>query len=410
MRPSRSRDVVIIGGGFYGCSLALYMRSKGRSVTILEQQHRLMQGASYVNQARIHNGYHYPRNILTATRSHANFRRFLRDFPYAVYSGFAKIYAVARNNTRITSQQFHDFCAVVGAPLRDACPAHRDLFSRDLIEHVFEVREVAFDSVRLRQGLANRLTLADVDVVHGFDVQRVVPASRNDGVLLCGADGSKWHASQVFACVYAQTNRLLRASSLPTLPLKHELAELAIVQSAPVTRELGITVVDGPFFSTMPFPSANASSFSHVRYTPHHAWRDDGPDSPDKAPRRANSLFVPMLRDAVRFVPSLAKTVYMHSLWTTKTTLADNELDDGRPIMLRRHHGIPNFHVVLGGKIDNIYDLMVALTEGTDEFRHATVETNDTLFEELFNGADHGGEWALGRKAYGLHSDGHRAQ
>jgi hypothetical protein len=33
-----------------------------------------------------------------------------------------------------------------------------------------------------------------------------------------------------------------------------------------------------------------------------------------------------------------------------------SETDDSRPILFRRHHGLRNYHVIMGGKIDNIYD------------------------------------------------------
>jgi hypothetical protein len=37
--------------------------------------------------------------------------------------------------------------------------------------------------------------------------------------------------------------------------------------------------------------------------------------------------------------------------------LPRSETDDSRPILFRPDHGIPNYHVVLGGKIDNVYDV-----------------------------------------------------
>ncbi len=52
-------------------------------------------------------------------------------------------------------------------------------------------------------------------------------------------------------------------------------------------------------------------------------------------------------------------------LFEVKTVLRQNEVDDGRPICLRANHGIPNFSVVLGAKIDNIFDALEALDIGT---------------------------------------------
>ena len=39
-------------------------------------------------------------------------------------------------------------------------------------------------------------------------------------------------------------------------------------------REMALTVMCGPFFSLVPYPSRGLHSFSHVRYTPHYQWHD----------------------------------------------------------------------------------------------------------------------------------------
>lgn len=44
-------------------------------ILIIEKDCDLMQRASYGNQAKVHNGYHYPRSILTARRSRVNFSK-----------------------------------------------------------------------------------------------------------------------------------------------------------------------------------------------------------------------------------------------------------------------------------------------------------------------------------------------
>ena len=49
-----------------------------------------------------------------------------------------------------------------------------------------------------------------------------------------------------------------------------------------------------------------------------------------------------------------------------KTVLPRSEADDSRPILFRSHHGIPNYHVVMGGKIDNVYDVADELAKVVD--------------------------------------------
>ena len=52
---------------------------------------------------------------------------------------------------------------------------------------------------------------------------------------------------------------------------------------------------------------------------------------------------------------------HARSLFTIKTVLVQNEVDDGRPILLRWHPELGGMATVMGGKIDNIYDVLAAL-------------------------------------------------
>ena len=56
---SCTADAVIIGGGFYGSAIAIYLaKTRGlRRLILLEREPELLIRASYNNQARVHNGY-----------------------------------------------------------------------------------------------------------------------------------------------------------------------------------------------------------------------------------------------------------------------------------------------------------------------------------------------------------------
>src|SRR5262245_4941938 len=94
-------DVAVIGGGFYGCAIAAHLRRRLPRVVLFEKEADLLQRASLRNQARVHNGYHYPRSLLTALRSHVNFARFVRDYRDCIDDRFDKYYAVARHLSKV---------------------------------------------------------------------------------------------------------------------------------------------------------------------------------------------------------------------------------------------------------------------------------------------------------------------
>jgi glycine/D-amino acid oxidase-like deaminating enzyme len=353
-------DHIVIGGGFYGCRLALALAGSVNRVALLESEAELMTRASYVNQARVHNGYHYPRSYLTALRSAANFPRFVAEFRDCIDNTFEHVYAIARNNSKVSANQFNRFCSLIGAPLRPVPERMRRLFNTDLIEDAFCVTEYAFDAVALRRHLRSKLDDTSVTVLCRTPVDRISSqASGHVSVHL--QNGDCLTAGRVFSCTYSSTNDLLRRSGLTPLPFKHELAEVALIAVPEALTAIAVTVMDGPFFSTMPFPPRGLHSLTHVRYTPHYAWRDTSAHTLPALPEAPSPSYVYMVKDAQRYVPALRHSHHEGSLFEVKSVLIQNENDDGRPILFRKDYGMQNFSIVMGSKIDNIYDALNAL-------------------------------------------------
>jgi glycine/D-amino acid oxidase-like deaminating enzyme len=383
-----TRRTIVIGGGFYGCCLAVFLRDRGDEVVLLETASQLLARASYNNQARVHGGYHYPRSILTGKSCVASLPVFAKAFPGAITRDFTQLYAIARVNSLVTADQFAGFCRRVGASVREAPAAARALFDRDLIEDVFQVEECAFDAAQLREVLEHRLAACGVKVVLNASAARIEPAEISGELAVTLGDGKRLLASQVFNCAYAGINELLRQSGLPPLEFRHELAELALVRPPKAIAHMGITVMDGPFFSVMPFPAEKLHSFSHVRYTPHLSWRaeEQSPDFAVGAPswQRPETRFTQMLKDTVRYLPAMRESEYVRSLFEVKTMLGASERNDGRPILYRRDYGFPGLHVVMGGKIDNIFDILRGLSDrgggGPDD-----LAADPDYFQRLFH-------------------------
>ena len=358
---SRSK-IAIVGGGFFGVYLAEYFAKKGYSVSLLEREAKLMQRASYYNQARVHSGYHYPRSVLTALRSRASFSKFVEEFRDAVVSDFEKYYLIGKPLGKVSANQFKIFCNRIGADCNVAPNSVQSLVNPHYIEACFSTVEFAFDSDILRQTMDERLQDCAVDIY--LNSQATGVRQENDRLVLTflkeDLSENEIDADQIFNCTYTNLNFLLKNSKIPAIDLKHEMTEMCIVDVPDEIKKLGLTVMCGPFFSVMPFPSLNLHSFSHVRYTPHYEWLDqisDGiPELIDAVPRSSAWEF--MIRDAARYIPILRDCEYKQSLWEVKTVLPRSEVDDSRPILFRPNHGLPGLHNIVGGKIDNVYDVI----------------------------------------------------
>jgi glycine/D-amino acid oxidase-like deaminating enzyme len=363
-------DTVVVGGGFYGARLALMLRSFGQSVAIVERGPTLLGRASLRNQARVHNGYHYPRSILTSLRSRLNYARFLDEYSDCVDRSFPHYYAIGRGTSKVTAAQFVAFCGRIGAPLVPAPAPVAALFDGARIESVFEVQECAFDAAKLRARLERELDAAGVQVLLATEAMRFRNTRNHLGepalsiwVERVGRD-RELTATTVLNCTYSRINRLLVDSGASPVPMKHELTELALVEPPEELARAAVTVMDGPFFSLMPYPSRGLYTLSHVRYTPHYSWEDRAHvelvDGDAYLATRA-SRFVHMVRDAERYLPVMRHTRYVDSLFEVKTLMPRSEQDDSRPILLRRSAEFPACITVLGAKIDSVYDVEEAL-------------------------------------------------
>ena len=222
-----SYDVAVIGGGFFGCRIAQHLRAFMPRIVVLEQEADLLQRASYNNQARVHQGYHYPRSVLTALRSRVNFGRFIREYPECVDSSFTKYYAIARNYSHVTARQFRIFCERIGAPIEPAPRDVRAFFDADRIEDVFLVKEFAFDAVKLKEHVARDLAAAGVELRFRTRALRLESLSGGGvAVSLVGPRGpERIQARKVFNCTYSGLNHLLGPSRLPVLHLKAHVPE-----------------------------------------------------------------------------------------------------------------------------------------------------------------------------------------
>lgn len=355
-------DVAVIGGGFYGLRIAAMTAIAGRT-TVLFEREAFLGRASTNNQARVHGGYHYPRSLLTAMRSREHYARFQREFSNSIDSSFQHVYAIARHQTKVGAREFAEFCRRIGAPLSPAPRAFADKLDPNTVEDSFLVEEAVFDASRLSVQSLESAQTAGTHCLWRFDVVALEPGTRRRFRLhwRSAVGRGSIEADWVVNATYSSLNALLAQSGLEKIPLIHEHTEIAIVVPPTAMRGYGVTVMDGPFWSCLPFPAYGAYSLSHVRYTPHARWRSDEsePSGRDSYPTH----FPLMQRDAERFLPAMRGAIHLQSLWETKTVLPRSAGDDSRPILVRQHHDAVGLISVLGAKIDSVYDVEDALRD-----------------------------------------------
>jgi len=138
-------------------------------------------------------------------------------------------------------------------------------------------------------------------------------------------------------------------------------------------KNLGITVMDGDFFSIMPFGSSNLHVLTSVGHTPHSVSCDKFPIFENHANKsicemhgasecivcsqNLKSAWTKMYALSQSFLKDNFKIEYKDSKFEVKALLKSSENDDSRPTVVRHHTSNPTFISVLSGKISTIYDL-----------------------------------------------------
>jgi glycine/D-amino acid oxidase-like deaminating enzyme len=349
------RKVAVIGSGFYGLAIGTFLARKGFEVAIFEALGRPGLGASWVNQARVHGGYHYPRNQVTGMRSRISQSRFVADYGSAVFSDFQSIYAIASIGSKVTSGQFEAYCQRIEAPFDRVPLNYGDLdWNPRLIDSVYLVDEPAFDVERLVEVSLDKFLAAGgvLNLNSTVDWVEELP----NGYQLSSSDKKELYDA-VFDVTYSKLGRLFEPASSMRRKIKLERSEIAFFKPPRRLAKVGITVMDGPFFSFMPFPTNRMHTLTHVTYTP----REIQDDILSESSVEDVSNWKKMIRDATRLLPCIEESQYHSSVFTDKAVLHDSEDTDGRPIVIRKSGCKALYFSVLGAKIDNIYDALTSI-------------------------------------------------
>jgi len=371
-------DKIIIGAGLYGLYSALYCGEKGQRVLVLECDETAFHRATYINQARVHQGYHYPRSLSTAMKSAGYFEKFNKDYGFCVNNEFVKIYATSANYSWSNGEHFKKFCQAAHIPCEEMYP--EKFFKAGMCDGVFLTREYAYDAMILKNYFLNKLSaLKNVEIRYGVHIQSI--HKLQDVYELMMETGEKFCSVFLLNATYASTNQILNMIGYEKFKIKYELCEIILCDVNDKLREYGITVMDGPFFSIMPFGRTGLHSLTSVTFTPHTTSYDALPtfQCQSKSGNFCTPVFLGNCNDctakpktAFPYMANLARKYlrdeyefsYSGSLFSMKPILMSSEIDDSRPTVIRTYSKNPTFVSVLSGKINTVYDLDEVLNDG----------------------------------------------
>jgi hypothetical protein len=370
-------DKIIIGAGFYGLYSALFCAKRGERVLVLEYDAAPAGRATYINQARVHQGYHYPRSLSTALKSKQYFTRFNNDFSFSIHSTFRQIYATSACFSWTNADQFFDFCENAGI----ACEKNYagKYFNEGICDGAFITEEYSYDAALIKNYFVRELAKHNnVTILFSVKLDKIEKIKNEFAITLNGK--TEFRSRFVLNTTYSSVNQIHALAGFSPFNIKYELCEIIICKVNKELQDIGITVMDGPFFSIMPFGKTGYHSLTSVTFTPHitssnplpvFSCQDNsgGFCSPSQlgncndCPAKPKSAWPYMSRLARKYLREMYHFEYDHSLFSVKPVLQTSEIDDSRPTVIRILSRDPAFVSVLSGKINTVYDLDEILKE-----------------------------------------------
>lgn len=236
--------VAVIGGGFYGCVIALQLSRRSVQVDLFERSPEILKGAILANQHRLHLGFHYPRCDFTISQAKESFDEFCAEYPSAVEDIPENFYCV-HSDGFVSGQEYAEKMSSHNLKFTEV-PTPEHVRDPSSIELTVLVPEKMINLLELRKKVAEQIALSSVNVITCADRRPADLTGSYDFVINCtytepGADVS--------------------------LQTKSELAVMLLAETPDSWHGKAITIMDGLFCSIYP-AGKNIHTISSVAYTP----------------------------------------------------------------------------------------------------------------------------------------------
>lgn len=332
-------NILVIGGGLFGCSIALELSKSGYDITLIEQDLDIMNNASKCNHNRIHYGYHYPRSVETATQSLDGLLSFLIKYKEAIITNFPNYYAIALNQSNVNASEYKNFCNQVGISYYSEYPSS-NIMNPELLEDSYKVEESIFDWEVLKKLVKKELKNSSVK-------------------LKLNTKFSKKHFKFDFIinCAYAGINEVNKLIGVPSL--KFKLQDVIVPIFKYDHPKIGLTVMDGPFCSIMPKGNTpNQFLLYHAKYSVLKETEEDTIE-----PLNDISYNLEMIKkDSTRYFPFIENAEFI-DYWRTIRAIPINS-DDARPSKIITYSENPKFITIFSGKISTCVKVAKQVKQG----------------------------------------------
>lgn len=358
------RKVAIIGGGIFGCLTAIRLSKSGCSVSIYEKNSTLMAGASFNNQNRLHLGYHYPRDEKTALQCIQGFTKFKQEFQECILENFQNNYYIASTGSKITFNEYELFCNRVGLPFNKI--KNKPLLPVHNVSGGISTREVVYDSQLLSLSVRRLLKENNVVIKCNHNITNV--SKKGSSIFEIYVDKTLVGSfDNIINCSYTNYNKFNSDLGVDSNEIQFDYTFVPIIKW--IDQPIGITIMDGPFMTILPFGKTGYFLLYHVEHSVidrkistniDPSWLEKSTAPLSKISRK--DLFEKMIIASAEFVPDIVNAKFLNALEGPRAVFANKHITDERPSLIECVDP-DGFFSVFSGKIDHSIWVADAISE-----------------------------------------------
>ena len=345
-------NVAVVGCGIFGAEIALKASSLGLSVKVFETNADILLGASMNNQNRLHLGFHYPRDIETGIQSIRGFDLFKNKYKDCIQSDFLNTYFIADNDSLTDIDEYIIFCKKLGVPFKQIdC---EDLpIKLEGVGKGISCNEVVYDCEILREIVKKNIRNNNIDVSLNSKVKEI--SQNEDCFRLITASAEEINADVVINATYGAGNYLTEQLGISVPERLYEYTAVPIIELD--IDKIGITIMDGPFLTILPFGKSNKFLLYHVNLSViaseintmlNPEWLSKKTSPLNKLDKK--EVFNKIIDQCKNFIPLLKKSKLIDFLEGPRMVLPRKDKSDERPSIIT---DIKDYIEVFSGKIDH---------------------------------------------------------
>ena len=309
----------------------------------MDANEELLMEASYINQNRVHAGFHYPRSIETALESLDAYDSFEERFDECLRK-YDNYYAIASEGSLTSTDRYAEFLETLGKSRNvrfDEVKSRPWFLNPDTTAAIYRVHEPVVDIDLVRAKLKKEISEShNLDVRLGtrairlldnspFVVQTTSGQYRGNILVNASYGNINWHNHPLAPTVEVQLVEMVEVNSNRTLP--------------------GVTIMDGPFCAILPLGlSNNRYWYYSVNYSVHA-----------RIETRSCLNFRPafysnwdrMLEQGRQFFSFMDNLSMVQSHFTARTFMLGREIDETAARLSRVYEIEDGFYQILSGKL-----------------------------------------------------------